>query len=80
MDIIKRALFALVLLFVVVVAWVGLYVYFESSKMVLDPNAETYKTQIEESFDLNELDMITERTEDTLPVTPDVFLSLIEGN
>jgi uncharacterized protein YpmB len=80
MEIIKKALFAIILLFVVVVAWVAFYVYFESSKITVDPNAETYKTQIEETFDLEELDMVYERTQETLPVTPDVFLSLIEGN
>jgi hypothetical protein len=80
MEIIKRVLFALILLFVVVVVWVGLYIYFESSQITIDPNAETYKTQIGETFDLDELEMISERTQDTLPVTPDVFLILVEGD
>lgn len=80
MEIVKKALFAIILLFVVVVAWVVFYVYFEGSKTTIDPNAETYKTQIEDSFDLEELDMIYERTQDTLPITPNVFLSLVERN
>jgi hypothetical protein len=78
MDVIKRSLFALVMLLVVVVIWVGLYVYFEGSKVKINPNAETYKTQLKESFDLKGLDEVYERTQESLPVTPEVFLSLVD--
>jgi hypothetical protein len=78
MDIIKRTLFVLVALLVVVLVWVGLSVYFESSEVSIDPNAETYKTQLKDSFDIEELEMVYERTQDTLPITPEVFLSLVE--
>jgi hypothetical protein len=78
MEIIKRTLFVLVALLVVVLVWVGLSVYFESSEVSIDPNAETYKTQLKDSFDIEELEMVYERTQDTLPITPEVFLSLVE--
>ena len=80
MEIIKGSLFALVMLLVVVLIWVGLYIYFESSKVDINPNAQTYTPLLNESFDLDELEMITERTQNNFPVSPEVFLSLVERN
>jgi hypothetical protein len=78
MELIKRSMVALVMLLVVLLVWAGLYIYFESSKLDIDPKAEEHTTtQLNESFNLEELDNIVERTEENLPVSPEVFLSLI---
>lgn len=80
MEIIKRTLFVLIMLLVVVLIWVGSYIYFKSSEMVIDPKAQEYTKQLSDSFNLEELEMISGRTQENFPVTPNVFLSLIEGN
>ena len=77
MDIIKKTMFALVLLLVVVLAWVGSSIYFQGSNVKINPNANSYTNQIRSTFDLEELKTITERTEESFPVSPEEFLSLI---
>lgn len=78
MDIIKKTLPVLVMLLVVVLIWVGLTIYWESSDVEINPNAENYTNQLQTSFDLEDLDTIAEKTEKHFPVGPDVFLSLVE--
>lgn len=78
MEIIKKSLFALIMLLIVVLIWVGSYVYFKSSEITINPSAEEHTSQLKESFDLEELDIISEKTKDHFPVTPTVFLSLVE--
>jgi predicted negative regulator of RcsB-dependent stress response len=80
MDIIKKSLFVLVLLLVVVLAWIGFSVYFQSSFVDVNPNASSYTDQLKTSFDTEELEEINKRTEDSLPVSPQDFLSLIGEN
>ncbi len=80
MEIIKRSLFVLIMLLVVVLIWVGLSVYFKSSEITINPNVEEHTSQLGESFDLEELEKVSERTTNHFPVTPSVFLSLIERN
>jgi ABC-type lipoprotein release transport system permease subunit len=77
MEIIKKSLLGLVLLLVVVVVWVGFSIYFQSTSVDVNPNASSYSGQIRNTFDLDELEIITERTEKSFPVSPDEFLSLI---
>lgn len=78
MDVIKKGLFALVLLLVVVMAWVSLKVYFDSNEIKVDPNASVYTKQLDSSFKTDELDAITKKSKDAFPVTPEEFLSLVE--
>lgn len=77
MDIIKKTLVVLIMLLVVVLAWIGSLIYFQSTSIDVNPNANSYTGQIKNSFDLEELEKITERTEDSFPVSPEEFLSLI---
>ena len=76
MEIIKKSMVALVLLLVVVVLWVGLYIYFESSEIDINPNAESYVSQLQEKFDIEMLDEVTGRTESSFPISPEVYFSL----
>ncbi len=77
MDLIKRSLLVLLLLLFVVVAWVGTSIYYQNTDIDVNPNADSYTKQIKNSFDLDELEVITQRTEKSFPVSPDEFLSLI---
>ena len=77
MDIIKKSMFVLILLLVVVLAWIGSSIYFQNNNIDINPNANSYTNQIKNQFDLAELEMITERTGKSFPVSPEEFLSLI---
>ena len=78
MEIIKRTLAALVMLCVVILVWVGFYIYFESTNIDIDSNAENYTKQLKSNFDLEELKEISEKVENNFPVAPEVFLSLVD--
>lgn len=77
MDIIKKSLFVLILLFVVVLAWIGFSVYFQQTAVDINPNASSYTDQLRSSFEADVLEEVTSRVEDGLPVSPKEFLSLI---
>jgi hypothetical protein len=77
MDILKKSLFALVMLLGVVVAWIGFSIYFQNNSVSVNPNAESYTKQLSNTFDLEELEMVTERTEESFPISPEEFFSLI---
>lgn len=80
MDLIKKSLFALILLLVVVLAWVSISIYFKQSFVEVNPNASSYTKQIKSSFDAEELKLVTERTEKSFSVSPAEFLSLTESS
>ena len=80
MDLLKRSLFALVLLLIVVVAWVSISIYFKQSHVDVNPNADSYTKQIKSSFDTEELKLVTDRTEKSFSVSPSEFLSLTENS
>jgi hypothetical protein len=77
MDIIKKTMAALVLLLIVVLAWIGSAIYFQNTSVDINPNADSYTNQLRKEFDISELDIISERTEESFPVSPEEFLSLI---
>ncbi|MGI5897902.1 MAG: hypothetical protein ACOX6Q_01945 [Candidatus Dojkabacteria bacterium] len=78
MDILKKSFFALVLLFVVVLMWIGFSVYFESTKSNVDSRAVGYTKVLKTKFDMDILDEVMNRSEESFPVTADEFLSLVE--
>ncbi len=80
MDLLKKSLFAIILLFVVVVVWVGISIYFKESYVDVNPNADTYIRQMGSSFNTEELDLVTQRTEKSFSVSPSEFLNLTEGS
>ena len=77
MDIIKKATVPLIMLLFVVVAWVGFYIYYESSEIEINPLADSYVSQLQNSFDLEELEEVSKRTKEHFPVLPEVFFTLI---
>ncbi|MHC1716572.1 MAG: hypothetical protein AB9915_01570 [Candidatus Dojkabacteria bacterium] len=77
MELIKRSLLALILLLVVCLVWAGFSVYFNSTAVSVNSNASSYTKQLRDTFDTEELVKVTERTEESFPVQPDEFFSLI---
>lgn len=80
MDILKKSLIAIVLLLVVVLAWVGVSIYFKQTAVNVNPNAASYTKQIKSAFDTDELEVVTERTTKSFSVSPSEFLNLTEGS
>jgi high-affinity nickel permease len=77
MEIIKKTMVALILLLIVVLAWIGSSIYFQNTSVSINPNASSYTNQIRNEFDIDELNIVDERTKESFPVSPEEFLSLI---
>lgn len=80
MDTLKKFTMGLVLLAVVILAWVGFYIYFKQADIEINPNAASYTKAIDSTFDTDTLDMVNKKTESTLPVSPSEFLDLTQSN
>lgn len=80
MEILKKTIIVLILLGVVVLAWVGGSVYYQNSNIDVDPNAQSLTKTLRPSFDVEELEKVTTRTNDSFPVSPPEFTVLTEGN
>lgn len=80
MEMLKKTIMLLILLGIVALAWVGGSVYYQNSKVEVNPNAQGYTNVLRKTFDLEELEKITERANDSFPVSPSEFTVLIEGN
>jgi hypothetical protein len=78
MSLIKRVLPVLIFLLIVSIAWVGFSLYSQSIEIDVNANATNYTKPISPSFDLENLSEITERTEESYPVSPQEFLKLNE--
>lgn len=76
----KKAIIILILLGVVVLAWVGGSIYYQNSNVEVNPNAQGYIKTLRTTFDLEELKKITERTDNSFPVSPSEFTVLIQKN
>lgn len=80
MSLIKRILPILIFLLVVSIAWVGFSLYSQSIEIDVSANATDYTKPISPSFDTENLNEITERTEESYPVSPQEFLRLNEAD
>lgn len=80
MDTVKKFLFAIILLGVVAVAWVGLNFYLESQKKTVSSAVEQYMSPLKGEFPKEELDSVYERSQKSLPIQPKEFTSLINKN
>ncbi len=76
----KKAVIVLILLGIVVLAWIGGSIYYQNSNIEVHPNAQGYIKVLRESFDLEELEKITEKTDNSFPVSPSEFTVLIQDN
>lgn len=66
----------LILLVVVVIAWIGLSLYFNQAAVVINPNAVSYIATLKDSFDKESFDLLIKKTEETLPIQPELFLNI----
>ncbi len=66
----------LVLLIIVVVAWVGLSLYFNQAAVVINPNAATYIATLRDTFDKESFDLLIKKTGESLPIQPELFLNI----
>lgn len=80
MEILKKTIVILILLGVVVLVWVGGSIYYQNSNIDVDPNAQSLTKTLRQSFDVEELEKITTRTDNSFPVSPSEFTVLTEGN
>lgn len=77
METVKKFLFAIILLGVVAVAWVGLNFYLESQKKSVSSSVEQYIQPIKSEFPKEDLDAVFDRSQKSLPIQPKEFTSLI---
>ena len=77
MEIVKKFLFAIVLLAVIALVWVGTTFLFQSKDSSILDGAESYTTQIAKSFNMEELDKVYERSAESFPVSTKEFTDLI---
>lgn len=68
------------ILFVVVIAWVGLSIYFQMDNTEIDPNASSYTKETSPSFDTEEIQKIDTRITEGFSVSPEEFTLLTEDN
>jgi CHASE3 domain sensor protein len=76
MDIFKKIIFVLVILFIVVLAWVVTSVYWQQASLDIDSEATNYTKPLKKSFDEDVLIDISEKTLNSYPVSPQEFLRL----
>lgn len=79
MDLQRTWLTMLAFLLVAMMAWVGFSVYFTMNDSTLNPNAQSYTKALDPKFNLEMLGKIGGRVNE-LPIKPDAFTVLLEGN
>jgi len=80
MDLLKKSFLALILFLVVILAWVGTSVYFQNMQVEVNPNASSYTKSIKNSFDSDELEKVSDRTNASFSISPSEFINLSEGS
>ncbi len=78
MDTVKKFLFVIILLAVIVLVWVGSTFILPKRDNSISETTKSYTTQIPKSFNLEELDKVYERTEKSFPISPKEFINLVE--
>jgi hypothetical protein len=76
MEMIKKVLVVLIFLLIVALAWVGFSIYYQSVEIDVNSNATTYTKPISNTFDTDTIEEVTDRTEESFPVSPQEFLKL----
>jgi hypothetical protein len=76
MEIIKKYIVGIVLLLVIAIIWGGLLLISNRVFSEVNPNAETYTRPLNQNFDAETLEKISERTESSFPVLPSEFFDL----
>jgi hypothetical protein len=80
MNIIKNYIVPIVLLIAVALVWVGSVLISQKQFVAINPNASAYTKPLKETFDIDLLNAVNERTEKSFPVLPSEFLDLNPEN
>jgi len=78
MEVIKKYIVGMVLLFVVGIIWLGLLFLSERVFSTVNPKADSYIKPINKEFDMEILKKVAERTESSFPVTPSEIFNLTD--
>lgn len=80
MDILRKYIWAVFLLFAVVVVWVGLTFYVDAKKKSIAGDIKQYTAAIKGSFDTEVLEDVYDKAERNLPESPKEFLLSVQDN
>jgi hypothetical protein len=78
MEIVRKYIWAIFLLFAVVVVWVSITFFIDARKKSIAGDISQYTKPIKNSFDMEVLDTVYERSEMALPETPKEFLLSVQ--
>lgn len=76
MSLIKKIIPILIILLVMSIAWIGFSIYFQKTGVDIDPNATNFTKPISPSFNLEVLEEVSTKTEESFPVSPSEFFEL----
>ena len=74
--IIKKYMFAIILLFIIGIVWAALLFFFDSKESGSKIDVSIYSNQLNKSFDEKNLDETYNRVVKTLPISPKEFINL----
>lgn len=80
MTLIKKILPIAMFLTIITVVWIAFSIYFQGSEVEINPDATNFTKPIKPTFDTEVLGEVTERTEDSFPVSPEEFLNLSKSD
>lgn len=75
-EIIKKYIFAIILLLVVILAWAGFAFIYDTKESKENIEEGIYKTPLNKTFQKEELEEVYEKTSQKMPVPPKMFLNL----
>lgn len=78
MDIKKTWMLMLIFLLVAAFVWGGFSVYFATTGVEINPNADAYTSTLVDKFNFDGFNDVVEKTKN-LPVKPITFFNLVEG-
>jgi hypothetical protein len=62
------------------VAWIGFSIYFQRVDLDIDPNATNFTKPISSSFNTEVLGEVSDRTDESFPISPQEFLKLNQAD
>ncbi|HHX99614.1 TPA: hypothetical protein GX533_03005 [Candidatus Dojkabacteria bacterium] len=78
MEILRKYIWAIFLLFAVVVVWLGITFFIDARQKSIVGDINQYTSVIESSFNMDVVNLVYERSEKTLPETPKEFLLSVQ--
>lgn len=76
MGIAKKMLPILILLLIVAVIWVGVSLHSQNIDLDINPKADDFTAPISDSFDMDVVEKLSDKTQQSFPISPNEFLRL----